>query len=264
MAATAYLRVYLPLEAFDEAERGRWARQAEGELPDNRVARRWLVSASLPAAEASADGAFVRQIEDRVYVCPWRTRLRMLAGLLAFRNSVPEEIADAFVPEVEARKAAREIQEMGRSSPNLRSHILHANWHVPLRWFAAFAASQRVLVEDKEGLRIRYETDLTQAFARMTRALEILEGAGLDEGIIAALRELLEWLDGFPGDGLLELDYSSVARIFDDEDLVEDHSCAEVWACLDALVEGDLVRAGETFGSLTDRWNAARSSEVLN
>lgn len=264
MVSTAYLRVYLPLETFEETERERWRDQTEPGHPDDRLTSRWLVSASLPAAEATADGAFVRRIDDRVYVCPWRTRLRMLAGLLAFRSSVPEEIADAFVPEAEARKAATEIQEMGRSSPELRSHILHANWHVPLRWFAAFSDSQRILVEDKEGLRVRYETDLTQAFARMTRALEILEEAGLDEGIVAALRELLEWLDGFPGDGLLELDYSSVARIFDDEDLVEDHSCAEVWACLDALVEGDLVKAGETFGSLTDRWNGARSSEVLN
>ena len=46
--------------------------------------RKWLLGRALPDAEpvgAATDGAFVREIDGTTYVCPWRTRLRMLAGL---------------------------------------------------------------------------------------------------------------------------------------------------------------------------------------
>src|SRR3712207_8353667 len=108
----------------------------------------------------------------------------MLAGLLAFRNSVPEEIAEAFVPETQARKAAHELASLGEESPGVRSHILHANWHVPLRWFVAFDDGERILTEDSEGLRIRYETSLAEATGRLETALEILEESWVDDGVV--------------------------------------------------------------------------------
>jgi hypothetical protein len=209
-------------------------------------------------------GAFIRTVEGQVMVCPWRTRLRMLAGLIAFRGSLPEEVADAFVPEPEARRAAHELATLGESHPEVRSHILHTNWHVPLRWFAAFDDSERILVEDRNGLRVRYETTLSSGRARLTKALEVLEQSWMEESIIDAVRELLEWLNGFSEEGLLELDYGSVAATFADDDLVEDHSAAEIWTCLDALAAGDLIRAGRTFAGLTDRWTEVRAQEVLN
>ena len=63
---------------------------------------------------------------------------------------------------------------------------------------------------------------------------------------------------------MVELDYASVARIFTDDELLEDHSAAEVWVCLDSLAAGDVVRAGTIFGTLTDRWTEARAHEVVN
>ncbi|MFN2388610.1 MAG: hypothetical protein ABR575_03235 [Actinomycetota bacterium] len=264
---SSYLRVYQPLSAFTEEEQTRWRHGHHGaEHLDRGVARRWLVSAALPPAPAIAvdEGAFVRTIDSVTYVCPWRTRLRMLSGLVAFRRSLPQEVADAFVPEATARSAVRELAMLGAQRPELRSHILHSNWHVPLRWFSAFADSDRVLVEDKEGLRIRYETRLGDARARLQHAYEILDGSGVELGVIDAVEELMEWIDGFDDDGLLELDYGSVATIFPDEDLVEDRSAALVWSCLEALERGDLAQVGRVFGTLVDRWNEVRTHEVLN
>ena len=225
-----------------------------------------MISTSLPSEPvlSPGEGAFVRTYNGETLVCPWRTRLRMLAGLIAFRSSVPEEVAEAFVPEDQARDAAHALARLDEDHPEIRSHILHANWHVPLRWFAAFDDSERILTEDKEGLRIRYEAQLSTAAARLEQALGVLEGSWIDSGVTEAVRELLEWLAGFPEDGLIELDYASVATIFSDEVLLEDHSASEVWVCLDALAAGDVVRAGTVFGTLTDRWTAARSHEVVN
>jgi hypothetical protein len=187
----------------------------------------------------------------------------MLVSLLAFRGSIPEEVADAFVPEAEARRAAAELANVDEE-PHMRSHILHANWHIPLRWFVAFDESERVLVEDKKGLRIRYETRLSEARVRLEEALSVLERAWIDDEIVAMVRDLVGWLDGFDDGSLLELDYSSVSRLFEPDALVEDRSAADVRACIDALGSGDTVRAGKLFAEVTERWATARGREVVN
>ncbi|MDQ3939890.1 MAG: hypothetical protein M3238_00895 [Actinomycetota bacterium] len=268
MIRTSYLRVYQPLSAFPVEEREQWVQQAsQDDVPDVSASRKWLLSAALPdrtLLAAPTEGALVRGRGDEMLICPWRTSLRMLAGLLAFRNSIPDEIADAFVPEEEARRAAHELATLGEEHPEIRSHILHANWHVPLRWFAAFDDSERILTEDKDGLRVRYECRLEDAKARLARAVSILESSWIDDGVTAAIRELTEWLEEFEGDGVLELDYGSVAGMFPDDELVEDRSAAEVMACLDALEAEDILRAGRMFGILTDRWTEVRAREVVN
>lgn len=231
------------------------------------ASRRWLIRAALPNEALlgpSAGGAFVRRQNGTTLLCPWRTNLRMMAGLIAFRNSIPDEVAEVFVPESEARRAAHELASLGEEHPEVRSHILHANWHVPSRWFAAFDDDERILIEDKDGLRVRYETDLDRAKGRLARAVEILEATWIDDGVVAAVRELHEWLDDFERDGLVELDYGSVAGMFTHDELLEDRSAGDVTSCLEALVAEDVLRAGRIFGSLTDRWTEARAKEVVN
>jgi hypothetical protein len=265
---TSYLRVYQPITALPQPERDAWESVSdESEGPELNQGRRWLLRSSLPAVEpfpGPTEGAFVRRVNGRLLICPWRTRLRMLAGLLAFRGTVPDEVADAFVPEPEARKAARELERLEVDHPEVRSHIIHANWYVPLRWFAAFDETERILTEDKHGLRIRYEATLGHALIRLERAIGVLEGSWIDDGVVAAVKELAEWIGGFSEEGLLELDYGSVAGIFSDEDLLEDHSAAEVGACLDALETGDVIHAGRVFAELTERWTEIRAKEVVN
>ena len=266
MVRIAYMRVYQPLSEFSQDERDRWLQSPESDdSVDVRAARRWLIATALPSAGAEAgEGAFVRQVDGETLVCPWRTRLRMLAGLIAFRGSIPEEVADAFVPEAEARRAARELAALSEQNPEIRAYMLHANWHVPLRWFAVFDDSERILTEDRSGLRIRYETPLEAGRGRLARALEVLETSWIDDGVAGAVKELSEWLDQFSGKGMIELDYGSVAGMFTHDELLEDHSAQEVGACIEALAEGDVTGAGRLFGRLTDRWTEVRAQEVTN
>ena len=266
MIGTAYLRVYEPLERFSARERSSWSGGAEqGAAVVAISARRWLVTRSLEgSALGSVDGAFLREHQGRVLACPWRTRLRMLAGILAFREVVPTEVLEAFVPAHEARRAAEELEALSADDPALKSNILHANWHVPLRWFVAFDDSERVLVEDDDGLRIRYETTLRDAQERVARALRILEESWTDEAVTEAVRQLAEWLLDFEPDGVVELDYAGVAAMFSADELVEDRSAADVWDSLGAMAKGDVEAAAEVFARLTARWAAARAREVLN
>jgi hypothetical protein len=266
MTRTAYLRVYQPLSAFPRAEQELWrASEAQLEGSLEPVRREWLLASSLRGLDlVPTEGAFVRKVDGQVLVCPWRTRLRMLVGLLSFRGSVPDEVAEAFVPEQEARRAAYELARLEEEHPEVRSHIVHANWHVPLRWFSAFDEGERILTEDRYGLRVRYETSLSKAHARLERALRILEGSWIDGSVTEAVRGLLGWIGEFSEVGLLELDYGTVSGIFEDDELVEDVSAAEVWACLEALEAGDVVKAGRIFAELTERWTEVRATEVVN
>ena len=270
MTRTSYLRVYQPLEfsGGSDADFELWLSDSEDRASQEKAASvSWLLKSSLPEATkdgAASEGAYVRRVGDDLFVCPLRTSLRMLAGMLAFRGSMPEVVAEAFVPEAEARRAARELERLETDHPEVRSHILHANWHVPLRWFAAFDDTDRILTEDKDGLRIRYESDLDDAKDRLDKALHVLETSWIDDGVVAAVRELRAWLGEFTEPGILELDYGTVAGTFSDEDLLEDHSAAAVWSCLDAMEGGDLVRAGGVFSDLTDRWTVVRATEVVN
>lgn len=267
MVMTSYLRVYEPLSTFSAEERSRWVPDpTDGVRVDTAVSRRWLIDGSLPGASdfGLPEGAFIKKSGGTVMVCPWRTRLRMLAGLIAFRGSVPEQVAEAFVTEDEARRASVALEAIGDQYPDVRSYISHANWHVPLRWFAAFDDSERILTEDANGLRIRYEAPLATARTRIERGLDILNESWVDDVVIAALREVAEWLEDFSQDGLLELDYGSVARMFSDDELLEDRTAAEVWNCLEALEGGDIVRAGEVFAALNESWAGLRANEMAN
>ena len=268
MIRTAYLRIYEPASTFTEDEQRRWLSDPEeGDGSDPPRYRAWLVTGRLPMEEggySSTENAFVREIDGRFYIRPWRTRLRMLAGLLAFRESVPEEVADAFVPQSEAIRAAKELAALDERFPEIRSHILHANWHVPLRWFSAFDPSERVLVEDRKGLRIRYETRISEGLARLSHVITVLEKTWLDDAVVAALKELSGWLEEFSPDALLELDYGSVAGMFDNDELVADQCAAEVAACVEALEAGDGSRASRLFGDLTDKWATVRAHEIVN
>lgn len=264
MIPKAYLRVYEPESSFPSNEAAEWLRRAADAEPAERPGR-YLVTGSLPEGRGlAAEGAYVRTVGGRTYICPWRTRLRMLAGLLAFRESVPEEVADAFVPPEEAGKAARELAELDARFPRVRSHILHANWHVPLRWFVAFAADEHILVEDRNGLRVRYETTVARALERLDEGISVLDSAWADDSVASALEELRAWLSEFSAEALLELDYGGVARLLDEDRLVDENCAAEIAACLQALAAGEMDRAIAAFDDLSERWARVRALEILN
>src|SRR6266508_2594300 len=112
-------------------------------------------------SSAEGDHADVRMIEGSYFVCPWRTRLRELASLLSLRESTAPEMVDAFVPESEARRAARELARRRRRGPAAVPFMLQSPWHVPIRWFVLGSDDERRLVEDAVvGYRMTYPTQV--------------------------------------------------------------------------------------------------------
>ncbi len=257
MARAAYLRVYLP----ETRLRAPVVHLADVGGDDERVMRRGPFGISV---ESPRDDAFALEHAGRRYVCPRLPRLRMLEGLMAFRNAYQGPTASLLVPQHTAERAARELEAILDRSPGTRSHILTAPFFVPLRWFSLFDPAERMLVEESDRLTIRYRTPLRDALRRVRRSVGVLEEAGFDDTIVEQVVDLQQWLEAFPADGIVELDYGSVASLFSEADLALDESAADIAASLDALEEGDYEEAGERYGSAASRWAHAQSLAYAN
>jgi hypothetical protein len=271
-AFTAYLRIYQPLAAFPPRERVEWAAYVEAgqvlpaSLLVGREERRGLARALGLTVGADREDALVERVGDVVFLCPLRTELRTLQSLVAFRSSVPDEVADAFVSAGDVERAAQTLERWESERPGSRSHIQQAAWHVPLPWFALFEDGERRVGAPSSGqvARLTYRTTMAKARSRVSRAVSILQELMDDTEMVVAVEELRAWLHSFDPDSLVQLDYGGLTRAIPFEDLVADHSAAEVGEALAALEAGDLDRSSELYRRLSERWSALRGRESSN
>lgn len=257
MARAAYLRVYLP----ETRIRQPLVHVADGAAGNGRVMRRGEFGLT---EESSRDDAFVLEHAGRRYVCPRFPKLRMLEGLMAFRNAYQGPTASLLIPQATADRAARELERIQHRIPGARSHILTSPFFVPLRWFSLFDPNERMLVDEVDVLTIRYRTPLRDALRRVRRSVSVLEEAGFDDAIVEQVLDLQQWLEPFPADAIVELDYGGVASLFSRAELAIDESAADIAASLDALEEGDYEEAGEHYGFAASRWAHAQSLAYAN
>ncbi|MGH2661986.1 MAG: hypothetical protein ACRDH8_04125 [Actinomycetota bacterium] len=265
----AYLRVFEPLEALPERERNRWEPYLVQErnrpaVPAVYRQRSAGAGGGLGLLTVEGEHADVRFAQGHWYVCPWRTRLRVLAGLLSLKETVPAEVAEVLVPEAEARRAAREIAGIRKRDPRAVPAILQSAWHIPVRWFVLFEDGERRLEERPGGgYRLSYWTDARSARDRAQRAAGILERHDLGP-VGAIVRDLDEWLSCFAEGSAVELDYADVTDPEDWNALDDDRSVLEIQKAVEALDAGDLEGAGELYQGVAGRWAQARQRESLN
>ncbi|HZP90769.1 MAG TPA: hypothetical protein VFC04_07210 [Actinomycetota bacterium] len=267
MVPCAELRVFQPLDAFPANERADWERYivSGGTVRPRRPIYRQRVGASRLGIlfPAGGEGADVRFEGGASYVCPWRTRLRVLAALLSFRAADPFEGSEAFVPDADVRKASRELARMRRRHPNAISFIMQSPWHVPVRWFVLFDDDERRLTEEYGRHRLRYRTTARKAMARAERAVPALRRTDL--GTIAELIvELYEWLSAFDPRSIVELDYGSICDLLSWDELDDDHSARDVQEALRALSSEGLPRSADLYQSVIARWAEVRGREGMN
>ena len=263
----AYLRVFQPLEAFPPDEQARWERYIVGGGMLRRprsMYRQWMSGKRLGVLAASgSDGADIRIDKGAYYVCPWRTRLRILASLLSFREAAPFEGSEAFVSDREIRRASRELARIRRRDPKAVSFIVQSPWHVPVRWFALFGDGERRLEEEAGRHRLRYVTTVRKATRRAERAIPGLRRTDLGP-VADMIVELYEWLAAFDGRSLLELDYGGLCDLMTWDELDDDHSARDVQDALKALSSEEFPRSAELYQSVISRWAEVRGHETLN
>jgi len=271
MIPCAYLRVFRPLGTFQESERAEWERFILAGGPPR--ARRPVYRDEASAKErtvgllSSAEGEYadVRFVAGEYFICPWRTRLRVLSSLLALRESAPEEVAEAFVPEGEFKRAARELARLKRREPSAVPSMLQSAWHVPIRWFILVDDAERHLTEtEPEQYRLSYWTPLALAKRRAERALQALRRSELSP-LATLVREMAEWLSAFHPKSMVELDYASVSSLFTWDELDDDHGGRELQEAVESLTKpGGMARAADIYQSVATRWADAMIRESLN
>ncbi len=266
MVPSAELRVYQPLEAFPPEEQSRWERfiVEGGHLRARRTRyRQRVTSKGLGILAEGGEGADVRFVGGSYYVCPWRTRLRVLAGLLAFLEAAPFEGSEAFVTRDDAKKASKELARMRKRDPSAVAHIMQSPWHVPVRWFALFSDEERHLTDDRGRHRLRYVTTARRAMARAEKAIPALRRTDLGS-VADVIVELYEWLSAFDPRSIVELDYGELCDLMTWDDLDNDHSARDLQDAIAALSSEELPRSAELYQAVIGHWAEVRSHETLN
>ena len=267
MVPAATLKVFEPLATFDANERAYWERYVEGgtvpPADSLLLSREHGLRGETAATLVESEHADVIERREATFVCPHRTKLRLLASLLAFRRSIPAEVVTSFMPDDEVERAADGIEAIRSTHPTWRNHVLESTWEVPLHWFVPFDDAERELVGPSEG-SIRYETVVRAASERAARALEIVRAMLPNPGIIAPVAGIARWLEDFDPAGILVLDYGAVGGLFPPEELSRDHTAREIWASIQALSEGDGDRASAHYMVAAERWAGVRRRETWN
>ncbi|MFI2352029.1 hypothetical protein ACH492_34550 [Streptomyces sp. NPDC019443] len=267
----AYLRVYEPLAAFPEPERGHWARYARREHTPTaqdelrRSLADLLPTPPVPVPVHESGDAFVTEVDGVVCVCPWRTRLRGWLALEELTELLPTALLDAVLPPVVRGQAAADYEQWRERNPDARPWIRTSVWQVPVRWFALFSDEEREYEPAGPAAPVlRYRTPMVQARRRVARALktlrETIDGGQLTEGLVDVGR----WLEEFHPRSLVELDYGGLVHALAGPQLAEDRSAADLAAGIEALRAGDGEAAGEAYARLVERWRAVRDLQFAN
>ncbi|MFF8610096.1 hypothetical protein ACF06X_29750 [Streptomyces sp. NPDC015346] len=271
-----YLRVYEPLAAFPEPERGHWARyarRADAPTAQDELRRSLadlLPTPPVPVPVHESDDAFVADVDGVVVVCPWRTRMRGWLALeeLTEAGTVPRPVLDAMVPPVVREQVTADHERWRERNPDARPWIRTALWQVPVRWFALFGEEEREYVpgEPERGTAtvLRYRTPMVQARRRLARALRTVREAIGEGPLTDGLVEVGRWLEEFHPRALVELDYGGLVHALSAEWLAEDRSAADVAEAVTALRDGDGDGASEAYGRLAERWREVRNLQFAN
>jgi hypothetical protein len=263
---SAELRVYQPLDAFPPHEQAHWERHiVGGALLFGAPRYRQEVT---PASQgmlvpAGDEGAYVKVVDGRYYVCPWRTKLRVLAAMLSFREASGFDDPSAFVPDASAKRAAKELRRLRRRDPGQISSIMHSPWHVPVRWFLLFEDDERRLLEHDGHHRLSYLTTTRKAMHRAGEAVPVLRRSELGP-IGEMIVELHQWLALFDANSILELDYGALCRQLTWDEMDDDHSAADIHEALRALGDKEYPRSADLYQSVLARSAELRAHEGLN
>ncbi|GII77417.1 hypothetical protein Sru01_23990 [Sphaerisporangium rufum] len=286
----AYLRVYEPLSAFSERDRAFWAAYADSKDRPRRAfalsaehaesVRRLLGVPAMPAPGAESTNAYLRRIEETLYVCPWQSRLRSWLAFARFRGGTPQRIADRFVPRAIAEQTMDDFDRFklqGSSAAALRTHIRTSTWHIPAPWFVPFDSAERWLVLGRQepaaeqaapttttARNLLYVTSMAQARRRVARALLVIRRHVGEVTTLTDVEEVGRWLEEFHPHSLVELDYGGLVHLMDDATLQGDQSAAELSAALTGLDTGQEELAYAMYQRVIVRWKSIQALETAN
>jgi len=261
----ASLRIYEPLSAFEPADRLRWQdidANKDSRREEQELALRRLVFPEPPAVRP--DGAHVLDINGLRYVSPWSTATRCWAALDDFKESLPSSITPFFVPPSLEEVITTGVDLLEDRVP----HIITETWVIPPRWFSLFIPEERIRGEDEDGAYSFARTTMSKARERAEKSHEIVLGAFGQGSVEQEIENLLDWLELFHPESIVELDYGGLASYLDAalrvqglDGINDDSSIEDVAHSLAGLAAGDGAIAGQGYERLVLRWRSVQALE---
>ena len=261
----ASLSVYEPIDAFEPAEQLRWQAipiTASTGYDEQIRALRRLISSEPPAL--TADGAHILEFEGKRYVAPWSTAARSWAALETFKDSMPQNVARFFVPSNVEEAILINSENVEDKVP----HILTETWLIPPRWFSLFEPTERIRGHNQDGAFTVLRTSISNAKKRCMFTHQSVVGAFGNGPIEEEIADLLEWLNMFHSQSLVELDYGGLANYVEQvlkedglEGLEGDTSVEDIQLSLNGLATGDGAQAGLGYERLVTRWRRVSALE---
>jgi hypothetical protein len=181
-----------------------------------------------------------------------------------FKTTLPPAVIKFFIPQT--------IEDSIRSSTEIVedkvSHILTTTWNIPPRWFSLFRPDERMRGENDDGYFTIMRTSVANAKQRAEFTHDAVLnafGSGQVEGEIA---DLIEWLEIFDSNSIVELDYGGLA-VYLNNLLIEngevgldaDTSIEDVNSSIAGLASGDGSLAGRGYERLVSRWRKVAALE---
>lgn len=263
----ARLHVFVPLDTFSGEERERWRQYVSDRGGLNRAERdafedayvQRVLADKIPADEPHA---LVRRQGRQTLICPLGMHERAAHAFHAFRQGVPDVVAEASVAE-RTVDIVLEPLLLGRRRP----YVLEEPWAVPLHWYLLFAPAEHRVRDHPEGrgTRTLYVTQVGQARKRLEDAADAVEPvANAIDGLVDGIGALALWLDAFPTQSMLELDGDALRGLDRSAAVDRENTCAMMWDIVDGFGSADDDTLAATFVQLRSRWGRRWALQHLN
>ena len=261
----ASLRIYEPIDSFAAADQLRWSQiviTSPTSWDEQKRALTRTINNEPPALKL--DGAHVLDHEGKRYVAPWSTAARCWAAMDDFKSTLPVTLSKFFLPQ----KIEDAIYVNSEVVEDKVSHIITATWSIPPRWFALFEPSDRLRGSNDDGAYTILRTSISNAKQRCLFAHQAVVNAFGNGPIEQEIADLLQWLQIFNDQSIVECDYGGLA-IYLEKSLVEngepslnaDTSIEDVAKSLAGLAAGDGALAGQGYERLVTRWRRVAAFE---
>ncbi|ALG27714.1 hypothetical protein [Glutamicibacter halophytocola] len=265
-SATAHLRVYEPLDTFED-----WAQsiilrtpqrtaQQWDEFENERLWQRSLRSVSDPFPHNEPE--FFRAIKTLDYqgtehtrYCPGQLQARSLLAAEQAEEAIRPEVFDLLVPPASRQANAQRVNPDRLAGDLTHLHTRTSSWGIPLSWFALFREEdEHEVIHEGDRLKtVRMYIGFDQAVERLAWAVQTLVAHAPQSQLFEELGALGSWLESFDSRAVIELDYGLLAEI-----VWPDDSASDLLDGLQALDDGDMTGAAAAYRRLSNRWIGPR------
>ena len=261
----ASLRIYEPIEVFPDFQKITWnkllANTKSKNIEQFRALKR-MVTTEVPVLQN--DEVHIIELEGKKYCCPWSSLNRTFQALFNFKAAMPHQIFDYFVGD----SFEKEIFSSAQVVQDKISHIKSETWNIPPRWFGLFKPEERFFGRDESGAFTYFRTNLNSAIKRCKFMHKIVLATFGIGPIEQEIRELIEWLNTFDQNSLIELDYGGLAIYLDkvlisegQSGIQSDTSVEDLQLSLAGLASSDSKKAGQGYERLISRWRKVANFE---